>query len=210
MKHGRVILLNGTSSAGKTTLAFAMQRLWPGPLQHIALDQFRDGMAGRYRGMNAQGHEPGTRGLNVVPATASDGTAFTALHFGDVGRLTLAGMRRAVAAFATTGIDVVVDDLLLEASFLHDYLVVLKGLAVTFVGVRCPLAVVDQRESARPGRFPGTAAGHFHSVHAHCRYDIEVDTAAMTPRECAERVLAAVDDARRRAAFDRMRQEMSP
>ena len=208
MKPGKVILLNGTSSAGKTTLAQAMQRIWPRPLQTIALDQFRDGMAGRYRGMNARDGEAGALGLNVVPVNGADGP-LTTLHFGDVGRRTLAGMRRAIAAFAATGIDVVVDDLLLEPAFLRDYLVALAGLNVTFVGVRCALAVVNEREAARPGRFPGTAAGHFHAVHAHGAYDIEVDTGALSPRESAQRVMAAVESSRRPTAFDRLRQEMA-
>lgn len=208
MESGRIVLLNGTSSAGKTTLARALQRLWPQPIQYFALDQFRDGMCGRYRGLNAQGDEPGTRGLNVVPAQGPRGP-FTALQFGDVGRRTLAGMRRAAAAFANSGIDVVMDDLLLEPAFLRDYLVAFENIAVTFVGVRCRRAVVEARESARPGRFPGTAAGHFDSVHAHCRYDIEIDTTASTPAECAQRILAVVGAPPSPTAFDRLRQEMA-
>ena len=42
-----VILLNGCSSAGKTTLALKLQQLLSEPYQHVALDQFRDGMPGR-------------------------------------------------------------------------------------------------------------------------------------------------------------------
>lgn len=199
---GRVILLNGSSSAGKTTLARAIAALSERPVQHISLDQFRDGMAARFRGMNARAGEPGARGLNVVPV--ADGKR-TALRFGDVGRNTLRGMRRAVAAFAATGIDVVVDDLLLEPAFLADYLLALRGLAVTFVGVYCDLATVSAREAERPGRFPGTAAAHWATVHDGCRYDVEVDTALLTPRQCAERVLAAVAEARRPTAFEQLR-----
>ena len=196
------MLLNGSSSAGKTTLARAIAALSERPVQHISLDQFRDGMAVRFRGMNAHAGEPGARGLNVVPT--ANGTQ-TALRFGDVGRSTLRGMRRAVAAFATTGIDVVVDDLLLEPAFLADYLHTLRGLTVTFVGVYCDLATVSAREAARPGRFPGTAAAHWASVHDGCRYDVEVDTALLTPRQCAERVLTAVAQARRPTAFEQLR-----
>lgn len=199
---GRIILLNGSSSAGKTTLAHAIAALSERPVQHISLDQFRDGMASRYRGMNARAGEPGSRGLNVVPT--ADGTQ-TSLRFGDVGRGTLRGMRRAVAAFATTGIDVVVDDLLLEPGFLADYLEALDGLAVTFVGVRCDLATVSAREAARPGRFPGTAAAHWASVHAGCRYDVEVDTGRHSPKQCAARVLAVAARPPQPAAFDRLR-----
>ena len=203
---GRVILLNGCSSAGKTTLAHAIQRLSPAPIQHISLDQFRDGMCGRYRGLNSKPGEPGARGLNVTPGPGP----ITEISFGDVGQLTLRGMRRAIAAFATAGIDVVADDLLLEPSFLADYLVALDGLAVTFVGVHCPLVVLDEREHARPGRFPGTARAHFEYVHAGCRYDVEVDTSKLSSRQCAEAVLATVEAAPEPSAFQLMRAARPP
>ena len=38
MAIGRVIVLNGPSSSGKTSLARAMQAVWHGPLLHIGLD----------------------------------------------------------------------------------------------------------------------------------------------------------------------------
>ena len=38
MTTGKVIFLNGSSSAGKTTLAIMLQQLLPEPYQHVALD----------------------------------------------------------------------------------------------------------------------------------------------------------------------------
>ena len=201
---GSVILLNGCSSAGKTTLAQAIQWLSPQPVQYIGLDHFRDGMPGKYRGMNSLPGEPGARGLNVVPR---DGQ--TLIEFGDVGRTVLRGMRRAVAAFASSGLDVVVDDLLLEHAFLLDYLDALDGLNVTFVGVHCDLDTAHARERARPGRFPGTAAAHFRRVHEHCVYDVEVDTAAHSPRHCARQVIAVAHAPPRPTAFARLRERFS-
>jgi len=40
MATGHIIVLNGTSSSGKTTLVRAMQSAWPRPLLHIGLDHF--------------------------------------------------------------------------------------------------------------------------------------------------------------------------
>ena len=203
MSAGRIILLNGSSSAGKTTLALAIQRLSRSPMHYISLDQFRDGMDGRFRGLNSKPSEPGARGLNVVPASGHA----TELAFGDVGRLTLRGMRRSVAAIAAVGLDVVVDDLLLEPAFLDDYLEALDGFAVTFVGVRCPLDVVNARERSRPDRFPGTAEAHAERVHAGCRYDVQVDTSRHPPRRCAEMVLAVADAGTTPTAFQQLRQQ---
>ena len=69
MTPGRIVLLNGASSAGKTTLARAFQDQRQEPWFHLALDQFRDGMPPAYRGLNSPEGCPGARGLNVVPVT---------------------------------------------------------------------------------------------------------------------------------------------
>ncbi|NJN52260.1 MAG: AAA family ATPase [Gammaproteobacteria bacterium] len=206
MQSGKIILLNGSSSAGKTTLAIALQQLLPEPWQHIALDQFRDGLPGRYRGLNSPPGTAGARGLNVVPITLAD-ERVTDVQFGDIGERMLKGMRRAIAAFAAQGNNVIIDDLLFEADYLHDYIVALEGRSVWFVGVRCSRAVVNERESRRPGRFPGTATSHFDRVHTHGSYDIEVDTSASSPLDCARAIISALD--RPPGAFAAMRAGLS-
>ena len=133
MTAGRIILLNGSSSAGKTTLAITLQQLLKDPWHHIALDQFRDGMAGRYRGLNSPSGSPGARGLNVVPIPHGD-ERVTDVQFGDLGKQMLRGMRRAIAAFVAEGNNVIIDDLMFEAEFLYDYLEALQGFEVLFVG----------------------------------------------------------------------------
>ena len=188
MKFGKAIFLNGTSSAGKTSLAHALQEVLSEPYVHIALDQFRDGLPAKFRGLNAPPGTMGHDGLNVVPVTSGE-KPFTAIQFGDAGQKVLRGMRRAMAAMVRAGNNIIIDDILLEPEFLRDYVDVFSGLEVVFVGVRCPLKVINAREQARPGRFPGTAYGHFHACHAHSCYDIEVDTSLATPLECAQQVL---------------------
>lgn len=204
MRAGRIILLNGSSSAGKTTLAITLQQLLKEPWHHIALDQFRDGMAGRYRGLNSPPGSPGARGLNVVPIPHGD-ERVTDVQFGDLGKQMLRGMRRAIAAFVAEGNNVIIDDLMFEAEFLFDYLDALRGFDVVFVGVRCSKAVVNAREARRPGRFPGTATSHFDRVHSHCIYDVEVDTSVATPRECALEIIAHLDAVQHPTAFDQLR-----
>ncbi|MEQ8483687.1 MAG: hypothetical protein RIB46_04935 [Pseudomonadales bacterium] len=190
MGAGKIIFLNGSSSAGKTTLAIMLQQLLDDPWQHMALDQFRDGMPGRYRGLNSPDGTPGALGLNVVP-TERDGQRITRISFGDHGEQVLRGMRRAIAAFAREGNNVIIDDLLFKPDYLIDYAHALDGLEAWLIGVRCSLDVVNQREALRSGRFPGTATSHFHEIHAHgAEYDLEIDTSDATPRACAEQIVA--------------------
>ena len=189
---GKVIFLNGTSSAGKTTLAHALQERLARPWQHMALDQFRDGLPPRYRGLNSPAGTPGQCGLNVVPVRTDRGS-FTEVQFGEYGKDMLRGMRRAIAGMARAGNNVIVDDIILAPEFLKDYLYALKEIDVYFVGVRCPLDTIRQREAIRPGRFPGTAESHFDICHAHRAYDVEVNTARLTPGECATLVIKRLE-----------------
>ncbi len=193
MVTGRIIFLNGTSSAGKTTLAHALQEVLVEPYLHMALDQFRDGMPARFRGLNSPAGTDGDRGLNVVPVTDVE-RPYTLIRFGETGQRILRGMRRAIGAMAREGNNVIIDDIILEPAFLDDYLTVFADLNVYFVGVMCPVAVIGERERGRPGRFPGTARGHLAVCHAHGVYDLEVDTSLATPFECATRVATHIRD----------------
>ncbi len=47
--------------------AIMLQQMLSEPYQHMALDQFRDGMPGKYRGLNSPKGTQGDLGLNVVP-----------------------------------------------------------------------------------------------------------------------------------------------
>jgi len=204
---GKIIFLNGTSSSGKTTLALALQEALPDQWLHIALDQFRDGLPAKYRGLNSPTGSTGEAGLNVVPVTDGD-VHYTAIRFGAKGRTMLLGMRRAIRALANAGNNIIIDDIVLEQEFLDDYLSVLKDLDVIFVGVRCPLAVITEREKARPGRFPGTALGHLEICHSHNDYDVDVDTSVDSPTDCAKKVMKFLDN-NQPGAFQRMRARLT-
>ena len=192
MASGTIIFLNGTSSAGKTTLAYALQERLEEPFQHVALDQFRDGLPAKFRGLNAPAGTSGARGLNVVPVKVTDDKAYTTVRFGEVGQRLLKGMRRAIRTLALEGNNIIIDDIILNQTFLDDYLHVMTEQPLYFVGVRCPLSVIEQRESQRLGRFPGTAESHFTACHAHGVYDVEVDTSTASPEACAERIVKRI------------------
>ena len=188
MTSGTVIFLNGVSSSGKTTLAKELQEQLEQPFLHLALDQFRDGLPDKFRGLNSAKGTTGARGLNVVPCL-DDEKPITSIVFGETGKLMLKGMRSAMAAMAKVGNNIIIDDIILETEFLNAYLRVFEDLEVYFIGVKCAIEVAEERESQRLGRFPGTALSHLFICHAHELYDLEIDTGRNLPRECAARIL---------------------
>ena len=203
---GKILFLNGTSSAGKTTLSKGLQQALPECWQHVALDQFRDGLPDKYRGLNAPADTTGALGLNVIP-DARDGQPFTRIHFGEDGQKLLRGMRRAMRALVDEGVNIIIDDIILEPGFLTDYLNAFDGCEVWFIGVRCDLAIIEEREQARLGRFPGTAFGHSEICHAHGVYDVEVDTGSSDPEHCVEDVISRMNEGPG-TAFDQLRAEL--
>lgn len=195
--QGKVILLNGCSSAGKTTLAMALQSMSNEPFQHVALDHFRDGLPAALRGLNSPKGDPGSRGLNVVPEIRN-GKSVTSIKFGDYGEKVLKVMRRTVSQLASAGCSVVVDDILFERKYLLDYAKVLETSSSWLVAVKCDLDTVREREAKRAGRFPGTADSHFESIHDHgVVYDMEVDTSRQSASDLAKEIIDGMKESPR-------------
>ena len=178
---GRVILLVGTSSAGKSTLARAIQATAPEHFLLQSLDGLFAGVAERW-GSGGEQRKDGFR-------YQADGD-ISRVVYGPAGWRLLLGFHRAVAAYARAGSNVVVDDMLLDAACLADWAEALDGLAVTLVRLSAPLEELRRREGARPhGRVPGLAQGHA-ELHAEVDVDLALETAGRDPAEMAAVVLA--------------------
>jgi len=174
-----VILLNGVGSAGKSSIARALQDSLAGVWLHVSMDAFIAMLPEHLQ------DDPTTFSYRDV-AAAGDPPEI-AIHGGAAGERLLIGMRRAVAAMARAGNDLIVDDVLIGEG-LADYETQLAGLHFLKVGVVAPLDVLEARERARADRMPGLARWQFARVHAGIRYDLEVDSSQATPSMCADRI----------------------
>lgn len=191
-----IILLNGSSSSGKSTLARALQRrLDPQPVV-TGLDSFVFGQLPAAWHGAPHGVYFSQRADGAVP-----------VHFGPGGQAMVRAFHRSVAAMADCGLSVIVDDVLCEPWFLPDWLEATTGRTVFFVGVHCELAEAERREVARGDRQVGQVRSQFGQVHAHGDYDLTVDTTCTDPRQCAEQIRAALNDGLRPGAFDRLRSQ---
>ena len=119
-----------------------------------------------------------------------DGHREVRIIAGPVGLSMLRAMHRATAALCGEGFNVVIDEMLLAPELLSSWRDALRGTAVLFVAVECPLAELEKRERGR--RPPqGLARGQLGIVHTHgWPYDLHVDTSTAEADELAAGVLA--------------------
>lgn len=151
MRNGRIILLNGTSSAGKSTLAKALRAALTEPFCYYASDQLADG---------------GFR--TIKQKTPHAGLSNERARFFD-------GFHRSIVSFAEAGNDIVVEHIVEEAGWAQQLRALFAHLDTFWVGVHAPLAEMERRERERGDRTIGEARYHL-KTHDYCRYDIEVDT----------------------------------
>lgn len=178
---GTVILLNGPSSSGKSSIAGELLGMLGGTWFHMPVDAFHAMRVDR-------------------PIADEDVQA-------EIDR-TAKGFHRAVAGFAAAGNNLVADYPLSRRWRLLDLLDLLVPENTVLIGVRCPLDVLRRREAERGDREPGLAAMQYRSVYAHGVHDLDVDTSVRTPRECALQIRDALSDLPRPTAFETLRRTL--
>lgn len=203
-RRGTLVVLNGTSSAGKSAIAAALQDILPGYPIHTGIDHFHEAAPSRIHSSSD--------GLNSATADGflwvfpDGGSVVSELRVGPAALRLWAGLHAAAAVLVQTGNDVIVDDLLFDRRVRDEAIETLYALDPLFVGVRCPLEVAQRRERERD-RTAGLAVA-LAAVHDGCIYDIEVDTSVMSPAECAALIRNRLVRGPRPDGFRRMKAEM--
>ncbi len=202
MNKGTILILNGTSSSGKTSIVKALQDTLDDPYLDAGIDKFLFMLPKRY--LNEPLWHQVFDYLYADPITRTG----LSIKAGPMGHRVIAGMHRSIAALALAGNNVVADHVLLEGQWLKECVEVLRDFQVWFVGVRCPLEVVEQRERERRDRTCGQARAQFDLVHAHGLYDVEVDTSIFGPMDCALQIKRRMEDGPPPQAFHLLAKNM--
>jgi chloramphenicol 3-O phosphotransferase len=177
----RVVILNGGPSSGKTTLATAFrdQRAAAGDFWLlIGIDDVLSKIPSDWK----------SAGSNRGPF-AADGIRFETMRqgpiirVGSVGRRMLRAYQAAAAAAVRVGLNVIVDEVVIDRTSWDDWAVALAGLDVVWVGIRCSPGVAEERNKIRGDRYAGLARALSTTVHQDASYEFEIDTTTQTPDE---------------------------
>jgi len=180
MGDGRVLFLQGASSAGKSTLAKALQ---------CGLDEYWWVLeADDITRMQPTG--PRTDGWEPTPDGRPHPSWMPEIRLSRW----LSGYFGCLVTIAKSGSNVIAVGGWLETSWLLELAATLNGIDALCVGVYCPLDELERRETVRGDRRPGYARSQYDLVHTHAPYDACVDTASQTTEVAVasiRRVLAA-------------------
>jgi chloramphenicol 3-O phosphotransferase len=174
-----IVLLNGASSAGKTTIATGLLEALSGPVIHLPLDAFYELLPTRYQ-------------TPIWPL-------FTELA---------QGLHRMALAWESLGFTPIVDTVLEREALFFDCVKQLGGRQTYFVGVHCPLAELRRRARGRSDRDPKWTEYQVGRVHAHGPYDLELDTDARSPAECVAALVDHICHNPQPSALQRARERL--
>jgi chloramphenicol 3-O phosphotransferase len=202
-KKGRVIILNGGSSAGKTTLGKALQDLLlPDPYLLLGIDAFWLALPPRQLNLDTVESR-----YYSWETTTENGLEYFRIIPGPVLDRAMRARYRAIAQFLDEGLNVIADDVIWKREWLLEALEILAPFRVFMVGVFVSDAEGARREVIRGDRHPGWDRGSARYAHHDAIYDLKVDTTLMTPQQEATRIKKALDTRPKGKAFDQMRRK---
>jgi chloramphenicol 3-O phosphotransferase len=172
LSEPRVIILNGGSSSGKSSLARALQDVLPEIWLRLGVDDLINAAPPRLL-------RPG--GLDL----SDDGQVAVGPDFTAVEEHWMAG----IAAIAAHGGHVIVEDNFISGPAAQNrWASALSEVDIRWVGVRCAPEIAATREATRGDRPPGMAAKQADAVHHGIHYDLIVDTSSTPAAELAEHI----------------------
>jgi chloramphenicol 3-O phosphotransferase len=166
----RVVVLNGTSSSGKTTVARAFQEIADSVFLNFSIDSI----------------------LSALPQSAIDrlvaGVGNPRLRVQELNIAYYACVRE----LAALGRDLVIDNAITSRAQAERLVAAVDGHDVLLVAVSAPAEVLAERERARGDRTVGLASRQMETIDHWLEYDVRIDTSVVSPSAAAARILTAL------------------
>ena len=157
MNKGKIIILNGVSSSGKTTLAKAIQNAFDELYVRLSIDDF----------------------VSMMPVKMVENELGNAFYTSQTILL------QTIKTLSDAGTNVVVDNIMLTYfETLKQYVECLHDYPVVLVKVVCPIQELRRRENERGDRTAGQGEQQINDLEPQDCYEISLDTFANTIEEC--------------------------
>lgn len=169
-----IILLNGTSSSGKSTIASQLNQELGSDYLYLSLDQHLDCLIQAYQ--------------KQYPKLLNPQGELSLQHFAKLAAGWVDGFHEVLETHLSCGQNLILDHVLQEAKWKQDLFALLKPYRSTLIGLFCPLEELERREQKRGDRETGLARSQFEQIHLDCDYDLVLDTHLLSITECVAKI----------------------
>ena len=156
----QIILLNGPSSSGKSTLSKALQ-------------EFIEKRHEKYVIISIDDHMKLSQEETIYEDDVFEISGDMCTH---------------VLEALQTSSGVIIDHVITSERIFQQLITMLGQYHIHLVHVTCPLDILIQREYARSNRCIGSAESSHKYLFLKYGYDLTLDTSVMTPTECSEKI----------------------
>lgn len=183
---GRIIILNGPSGSGKSSIQKEFQKLMmPSLWIRVGIDSLFDGVMPEINPENMVFWQSPNPIRWIESSKDAAGNNIIMLFVGPEGEKVAYGMNSAIAAYAKNGCNVIVDYIAYKQEWLQDLEKQLKEFKTYYIAVDIPLETLEQREEARGTSPKGHARSHYFTVYGTKTYDLRVDSQKNSAQEIA-------------------------
>lgn len=174
MKSGTVILLNGTSSAGKSSISHELETILDDRFMYLSVDNAIAGVNDML--------------FSMFGDHITRDEIRTIEHEEMIEKPVISLFHHYIMALSKIGKNLIIDHVLVEPSWLEESVELLHKTRTFYVGIFCPLDELERRERDRGDRPIGLARAQFEIVHKGCQYDLTVNTNDHSSVECASMI----------------------
>jgi chloramphenicol 3-O phosphotransferase len=186
---GTVIILNGPSGSGKSSIQKEFQKLMmPNLWVKVGIDTLFDAVMPDITLENMHFWQSANPIRWIEESKDNEGNKIITLYLGEQGNRLAYAMNSAIAAYACNGYKVIVDYIAYRQEWLQDLEEKLKTAKTYYIAVDISLETLEQREEARGTSPKGHARSHYATVYGAKHYDLRVNSEKYSAQEIAQQL----------------------
>ncbi|MBI5346076.1 MAG: AAA family ATPase [Chlamydiae bacterium] len=181
----QIIFINGPSSSGKTTIAKALQGALDQPYLYLSFDRMIELMPAKINNWN---EEPHPVGFSSKISKDANGNIIAQIVIGPFAEKIRQSFKEVSVTLIKSGHFLIIDDVFFQERDYDSWKEALKDYDVFWIGLKTPIAVLEEREKLRQDRTLGSARSQF-NLSNNINYDLEIDTSKCSVEESIKLIL---------------------